>query len=98
MLEQARAELAPTGVLRAGINMANFLLVTGSTPAGDPVEARALRDLLGEGTPVSSTKSMMGHLLGAAGAVEAILCVRALEAAAVVDDEQHAGHYGRSPQ
>ncbi|MCZ6781763.1 MAG: beta-ketoacyl-ACP synthase II [Proteobacteria bacterium] len=49
------------------------------TPAGDPVEARALRDLLGEGTPVSSTKSMMGHLLGAAGAVEAILCVRALE-------------------
>ena len=49
------------------------------TPAGDPVEALALRDLLGEGTPVSSTKSMLGHLLGAAGAVEAILCVRALE-------------------
>lgn len=31
------AELAPTGVLRAGINMSNFLLVTGRTDAGDPV-------------------------------------------------------------
>jgi len=36
MLEQARAELAPTGVLRAGVNMSNFLLVTGRTPDGDP--------------------------------------------------------------
>jgi len=36
MLEKARAELAPTGVLRAGINMSNFLLVTGTTPQGDP--------------------------------------------------------------
>ena len=31
------AELAPTGVLRAGINMSNFLLVTGKTESGDPV-------------------------------------------------------------
>jgi polar amino acid transport system substrate-binding protein len=30
------ADLAPTGVLRAGINLSNFLLVTGKTPAGDP--------------------------------------------------------------
>src|SRR5438270_2417336 len=30
------AELAPTGVLRAGINLGNFLLVTGTSPAGDP--------------------------------------------------------------
>ena len=30
------AELAPTGTLRAGINMSNFLLVTGKTPSGDP--------------------------------------------------------------
>ncbi|MDP6815883.1 MAG: transporter substrate-binding domain-containing protein [Alphaproteobacteria bacterium] len=30
------SELAPTGVLRAGINMGNFLLVSGSSPAGDP--------------------------------------------------------------
>ena len=33
---QAIAELAPTGVLRAAINMGNFLLVTGKTPSGDP--------------------------------------------------------------
>ncbi|MCX7961877.1 MAG: ABC transporter substrate-binding protein, partial [Burkholderiales bacterium] len=31
-----RRELAPTGRLRAGINLANFLLVTGRTPAGEP--------------------------------------------------------------
>ena len=31
------AELAPTGTLRAGINLSNFLLVTGRTPSGDPV-------------------------------------------------------------
>lgn len=30
------SELAPTGVLRAGINLSNFLLVTGTSPAGDP--------------------------------------------------------------
>ncbi len=36
MLDAVRAELAPTGVLRAGINMSNFLLVTGKTAAGDP--------------------------------------------------------------
>ena len=36
MLEQAKAELAPTGVLRAGINLSNFLLVTGRSADGDP--------------------------------------------------------------
>ncbi len=36
MLEAARAELAPTGVLRAGINLSNFLLVTGRADNGDP--------------------------------------------------------------
>ncbi|MCK5362730.1 MAG: transporter substrate-binding domain-containing protein, partial [Gammaproteobacteria bacterium] len=52
MNEQARTELAPTGVLRAGINMSNFLLVTGETPEGDPDGvspdiARAVADRLG---------------------------------------------------
>lgn len=35
--QQVKSELAPTGVLRAGINLSNFLLVTGKTDSGDPV-------------------------------------------------------------
>lgn len=37
MIEKARAELAPTGVLRAGINLSNFLLVTGRSEKSEPV-------------------------------------------------------------
>ena len=37
MLAEIVEELAPTGVLRAAINMSNFLLVTGKTEDGDPV-------------------------------------------------------------
>jgi len=52
MSDQAKAELAPTGVLRAGINMSNFLLVTGKSASGDPEGvspsmARAVADKLG---------------------------------------------------
>ncbi|HVB16596.1 MAG TPA: transporter substrate-binding domain-containing protein, partial [Stellaceae bacterium] len=38
---QIVAELAPTGVLRAAINMGNFLLVSGKTPSGDPTGVSA---------------------------------------------------------
>jgi polar amino acid transport system substrate-binding protein len=56
MSEKAKAELAPKGVLRAAINMGNFLLVTGKTASGDPVGVAAdmAREIAGRlGVPVS---------------------------------------------
>lgn len=52
-----------------------------STPRGDEIELKAIRRLLGEdtsGVTMSSTKSSIGHLLGAAGSVEAIFCLLAM--------------------
>ena len=52
-----------------------------STPAGDLAESRAVESVLGaaaDKVAVSSTKSMIGHLLGAAGAVEAVFCILAI--------------------
>jgi 3-oxoacyl-[acyl-carrier-protein] synthase II len=50
-----------------------------STPPNDRIETVALKRVFGERVPpVSSTKSMTGHTLGAAGALEALLCVQAL--------------------
>ena len=50
-----------------------------STPMNDRLESMAVVNLFGDQTPVSSTKSMTGHLLGAAGAVESIISIIAIQ-------------------
>jgi 3-oxoacyl-[acyl-carrier-protein] synthase II len=73
---QVRAlELA---VQRSGLGFDDITHVNAhatSTPVGDMGEAGAIADLFGEDTVVTATKSMTGHLLGAAGAIESVATV-----------------------
>jgi 3-oxoacyl-[acyl-carrier-protein] synthase II len=67
----------------AGINpdQVDYINAHGTgTPYNDAFETIAIKNVFGESTkvPVSSTKSMTGHLLGAAGAIEAVICLKAL--------------------
>jgi 3-oxoacyl-[acyl-carrier-protein] synthase II len=53
-----------------------------STPISDPIETRAIKRVFGERAyeiPISSTKSMIGHAMGGAGAIEAAACVLTVE-------------------
>lgn len=77
-----RAMKAALGHARLDVAALDYLNAHAtSTPVGDPIELSAMRKLLGDKTAdvaVSSTKSATGHLLGAAGAVEAIFTILAL--------------------
>jgi 3-oxoacyl-[acyl-carrier-protein] synthase II len=88
----AQPEPGATGVaemMRAALRRANvapervgYLNAHGtSTPLGDLAETRAIKQVFGKHAyelAVSSTKSMMGHTFGAAGAIEAMMCVLAI--------------------
>jgi 3-oxoacyl-[acyl-carrier-protein] synthase II len=53
-----------------------------STQLNDKVETMAIKTVFGDNaynTPISSTKSMLGHLIGAAGAIEAVICIMAIQ-------------------
>ncbi|GEK48833.1 3-oxoacyl-[acyl-carrier-protein] synthase 2 [Bisbaumannia pacifica] len=71
-------------ILDAGIDASRIDYINAhgtSTPAGDLAESRAVEQVMGEAAKsvaVSSTKSMIGHLLGAAGAVEAVFSILAI--------------------
>ena len=80
------AAQAMTAALKsAGLNadQVDYINAHGtSTPVNDPIETNAIKLALGDkahSTPVSSTKSMTGHAIGAAGALEAMICVKALQ-------------------
>lgn len=71
--------LAQSGVAREDINYINAHAT--STPAGDLKEFEAIMQCIGQNPELkmNSTKSMVGHLLGAAGAVEAVATVKAIQ-------------------
>ena len=82
-------QMAPSGAsieraIRQSLTMANnpkidYVNAHGTATSNDIIEARALNRALGGGVATSSTKPMTGHLMGAAGALEAVLCLRAME-------------------
>jgi 3-oxoacyl-[acyl-carrier-protein] synthase II len=74
-----RLTLADAGV---GPEAVGYVNAHGTSTAADSVESHAIRQVFGayaDKLQVSSTKSMLGHLLGAAGSVESALCCLALE-------------------
>lgn len=80
---EGAAEAMKMALRDAGLNPedVDYINAHGTgTPYNDLFETRAVKTVFGPDTkvPISSTKSMTGHLLGAAGAIEAIVCLKAI--------------------
>src|SRR5919197_5507407 len=78
------AEMMRAALARARVNLERVGYINAhgtSTPLGDAAETKAIKDVFGDHAyelAVSSTKSVMGHCFGAAGAIEALMCVMAI--------------------
>ena len=78
------AEMMRAAIERAGLKPEDVDYINAhgtSTPLGDAAETKAIKDVFGDHAyelAVSSTKSMMGHCFGAAGAIESMMCVLAI--------------------
>ncbi|MFH0846788.1 MAG: beta-ketoacyl-ACP synthase II [Chloroflexota bacterium] len=79
----ARAIRLALSEARLGVNDIDYINAHGtSTPLNDKTETLAVKSVFGERAyqiPMSSTKSMVGHLIGAAAGVEAIICIMAIQ-------------------
>jgi 3-oxoacyl-[acyl-carrier-protein] synthase II len=79
------SEMMRVALRRAGVEPARVGYINAhgtSTPLGDAAETRSIKDVFGDHAyelAVSSTKSMMGHCFGAAGAIEVMMCVLAVK-------------------
>ena len=83
-VESMRVAIADAGLTTDDIDYINAHGT--STPPNDRSETAAIKTLFGERAyhvPVSSTKSMTGHLMGAGGGIEAIACIRAIDSGIV---------------
>jgi 3-oxoacyl-[acyl-carrier-protein] synthase II len=80
-------------IASAGLSTADIVHVNAhgtSTPANDRAEATALHKVFGpDGPPVTSSKSVIGHLIGAAGSVELIATVMAMRESVVPPTANH---------
>ena len=78
------AQAMTTALQSAGLNIEDVDYINAhgtSTQVNDTIETKAIKTVFGDRArlvPVSSTKSMTGHAIGAAGALEAVICIKAL--------------------